>query len=231
MKKLSLITHYYNTHDRAQALLDHLASYPAETFPNWEIIIVDDCSAEEKPLIKHSLNVRHLRVVTDIPWNQAGARNLGALLAAGQWGLFFDIDQQIYHTGISYLLEHIDRLQHDAMYYMMVDNFVDSTINEPLTIHPNTFLVNMPTFRSRGMYDEDFAGNYGYEDLYLPYLWERNGGVRMILGEGSFFNDMKFRTPNLERNLEPNKHKSTQKLLEGIKRPKNLIRFEWKEIE
>jgi hypothetical protein len=66
--------------------------------------------------------------------------------------------------------------------------------------------------------------------LYLPYLWERNGGVRMILGEGSFFNDMKFRTPNLERNLEPNKHKSTQKLLEGIKRPKNLIRFEWKEI-
>lgn len=231
MKELSLITHYYNGHDRAQALLDHLAIYPAETFPNWEIIIVDDCSTEEKPLIKHSLNVRHLRVVTNINWNQTGARNLGAMLAAGQWGLFFDIDQQIYYTGINYLLSNIHRLQYNTMYYMKVDNFIDSTINEPLNIHPNTFLVNLPQFRSNGMYDEDFAGNYGYEDLYLPYLWEKNGGVRGILGEGSFFKDIKFRTANLERSLEVNKLKSTQKLLEGIKRPKNIIRFEWKEIE
>ncbi len=230
MKKLSLVTHYYNTHDKAQHLLDHLASFPDLDTSQWEIVVVDDCSQTEQTLNKHGLNVRHMRVIDDIPWNQAGARNLGALIAEGTWGLFFDIDQELSEFGLRYLLGHVENLQHNAMFYMKVEDFVDSTINEKLTIHPNTFLVHMPTFRDKGMYDEDFAGNYGYEDLYLPYQWERHGGVRLILGEESFFTDKKFRTPNLERNLEPNKLRSTQRLMGGLKKPKNMIRFEWTEI-
>ena len=92
MKKLSLVTHYYNTHDKAQHLLDHLASFLDLDTSQWEIVVVDDCSQTEQALNKHGLNVRHMRVIDDIPWNQAGARNLGALIAEGTWGLFFDID-------------------------------------------------------------------------------------------------------------------------------------------
>ena len=78
------------------------------------------------------------------------------------------------------------------------------------------------------MFDEDFSGNYGYEDLYLPYMWERNGGDRAVVGETFFFVDQEFKTTDLSRDLEPNKVKSSMKLMSGFPRPKNFIRFTWK---
>jgi|GEM_PF-1384567 len=38
MKKISLITHHYNAHDKAQVLLDHLANMSAETTAQVEIL-------------------------------------------------------------------------------------------------------------------------------------------------------------------------------------------------
>lgn len=228
MKKLSLISHYYNSHDKAQELIDHLSQAEPGILAEVELVIVDDCSDHERQLQAKGVNLKYLRVVDDIPWNQAGCRNLGALTSIGRWHLYFDIDQKISLDGLNYVVTHCDGLAPDVMYYFMVNDFVDSNTNEQLTIHPNTFMVNANTFRMHGMYDEDFAGNYGYEDLYLPYLWERNGQVRAIIGQESFFTDQKFKTTSLTRDLEPNKIKSTQKMLEGIKRPKNFIRFEWK---
>ncbi|CAM8662408.1 Glyco_tranf_GTA_type domain containing protein [Oxalobacteraceae bacterium] len=228
MKKLSLISHYYNSHDKAQHLIDHLAQAKPETLEHLELIIVDDCSNEERMLTAPNFSLKYLRIIDDIPWNQAGARNLGALTSEGRWQLFFDIDQRISHEGLDYVVEHCDGLSDNVMHYFLVNNFIDSNTNEQLLTHPNTFLVNSIKFRINGLYDEDFAGNYGYEDLYLPYLWERNGGVRAVLGNEFYFTDQHFKTTSLNRDLEPNKIISSHKLMNGLKRPKSLLRFEWK---
>jgi len=228
MKKLSLISHYYNSHDKAQELIDHLTQAKPETLEHLELIIVDDCSDEERMLTAPNFSLKYLRIIDDIPWNQAGARNLGALTSEGRWQLFFDIDQRISYEGLDYVVEHCDGLSDNVMHYFLVNNFIDSNTNEQLLTHPNTFLVNSIKFRINGLYDEDFAGNYGYEDLYLPYLWERNGGVRAVLGNEFYFTDQHFKTTSLNRDLEPNKIISSHKLMNGLKRPKSLLRFEWK---
>lgn len=228
MKKLSLISHYYNSHEKAQDLIDYLAQAKPETLEHLELVIVDDCSNEERQLSAPNFSLKYLRIIDDIPWNQAGARNLGALTSEGRWQLFFDIDQRISYDGLDYVVEHCDGLADTVMHYFLVNNFIDSNTNEQLTVHPNTFLVNANKFRLHGLYDEDFAGNYGYEDLYLPYLWERNGGTRAIMGNEFYFTDQHFKTTTLNRDLEPNKIISTYKLMNGLKRPKSLLRFEWK---
>lgn len=230
MKKISLITHHYNSHDKAQALLDHLAAINTEVTAQIEIIIVDDCSDVREQLDPRGLDLKHLRVVDDIPWNQAGARNLGALTANGEWLLYFDIDQLLSDYGLNYVVTHCGSLDQNLMYFFLVENFIDSNINQELSVHPNTFLVSAVKFRINGMYDEDFAGNYGYEDIYLPYLWEKNGGTRAMIGQVPFFRDQKFKTGTLSRDLEPNKLVSREKMLRGVKRPKNYIRFEWEEV-
>lgn len=230
MKKISLISHHYNSHDKAQALVNHLANMNPEVTNNVELIIVDDCSDTRQVLDARGIDLKHLRVIDDIPWNQAGSRNLGALTAAGQWLMFFDIDQLISEYGLTYAVSHCNSLQAKMMYFFQVEGFIDSNINQALTVHPNTFLVNAVQFRIDGMYDEDFAGNYGYEDIYLPYLWEKNGGMRAMLGNVPFFRDQNFKTNSLSRDLEPNKLVSRRKMLEGIKRPKHLIRFEWEKV-
>ena len=80
------------------------------------------------------------------------------------------------------------------------------------------------------MYDEDFAGNYGYEDLYLPYVWEKNGGIKTIYGNEKFFKDKNFKTTSLNRDLSINKSLAEKKLANGAVKPTNLIRFQWKKI-
>lgn len=88
MKKLSLISHYYNSHEKAQDLIDYLAQAKPETLEHLELVIVDDCSNEERQLSAPNFSLKYLRIIDDIPWNQAGARNLGALTSEGRWQLF-----------------------------------------------------------------------------------------------------------------------------------------------
>jgi hypothetical protein len=100
-----------------------------------------------------------------------------------------------------------------------------------MDVHPNTFLVEAAMFRTVGMYDEDFSGNYGYEDLYLTYYyWDQYGGKRAILGDRRFFQDQNFRTTNLARDLAVNKAKLQQKILMGVPRPHSFVRFHWQKI-
>jgi hypothetical protein len=211
--------------------LIHLADSPGHLKENIELLVIDDFSDSTQPLPEKDFTVRQYRVKDDIPWNQAGSRNLGTLVAKGRWLLFFDIDQKISLAGLDYIARHCDALDSTTMYYFYVHNFVDSNTMETLTIHPNTFLVNATSFRELGMYDEDFAGHYGYEDLYLPYQWEKHGGKRAILGDQAFFVDQKFKTNTLSRDLEPNKLKANYKMATGIPRPKSFIRFDWEKID
>src|SRR5690606_28847441 len=71
-----------------------------------EVIIVDDCSPISIPYNKYP-NIRWARVETDITWNQAGARNLGAHIAKGNKLVFVDFEHllpvklDIFRSGIT----------------------------------------------------------------------------------------------------------------------------------
>lgn len=227
---LSLITHHYNGHEAADKLTHHLEMMPDEIKSHIELIIVDDFSDTELKINSSLPHFKQFRVIDDIPWNQAGSRNLGTVMASGPWALFFDIDQEPSTEGLSRIINGINLLETDSLYYFHVDNFIDSNLNVELPIHPNTFLVNVARFKSTCMYDEDFAGNYGYEDLYLPFVWESNGGKRAIFGNEKIFKDGNFKTKSLNRDLSINKKMAEKKLLEGARKPINFIRFQWKEL-
>jgi len=203
---------------------------PNELTEQIELIIIDDYSdIEEK--IKSRLNIfKQFRITDDISWNQAGARNLGAFMAKSNWALFFDIDQLPSEYGLSEIIKNLKLAESNILYYFKVDNFVDSNLEIELPVHPNTFMVNLERFKATCMYDEDFAGNYGYEDLYLPYVWEYYGGKRQVLGNNAYLTDQKNKTMTLNRSLEINKILAHQKIANGIKKPTNLIRFNWKMI-
>ena len=113
---------------------------------------------------------------------------------------------------------------------MDVENFIDSNLNTELKVHPNTFLVHTDSFRSKCMYDEDFAGRYGYEDLYLPYVWEKYGGIRQLYGEQPFFKDQGFKTAKLSRSSDENHTLALTKINSGIKKPSRFIRFQWESL-
>jgi len=227
--KLSVITHYYNHPEQVAQQLIHWQKIPRALLDQIEFIIVDDNSESQPVIYKDSLNLRHFRVLSDIPWNQAGARNLGAFHATGEWALFFDIDQKWEIDTVGLLLNSLDKLSKRTMFYLQIRELIDITVNEPLSHHPNTFLVHLPTFRVLGMYDEDFTGHYGYEDLYMPRVWESRGGKRSLINQPVFFENMPFGTGNFDRDLRRNQQLMIAKMNAGCKNSPGILRFDWVE--
>ena len=225
--QLTLITHYYNHTDKVKELIDHLSSFRSELRNRFELVVVDDNSEELAVFTSPHLNLRQYRIESAINWNQAGSRNLGVMMSTKEWLLLFDADQLLVEESFARIINSLDYLDASTLYYFNVENFIDSNLNQPLTVHPNSFLVKSQRFKEWAMYDEDFAGNYGYEDLYLPYVWERSGGTRQLVGDMVLFRDKGFKTINLNRNLDINKALAERKILEGCRRPTHLLRFNW----
>jgi glycosyltransferase involved in cell wall biosynthesis len=236
LPKLSIISHFYNHHDKVIEQVKCWSRIDPKVLDQIEFILVDDCSKDLLDIKKYGLDIRLLRIDTDIPWNQAGARNLGALVARGAWGLFFDIDQVLDVRAIGVLLENLPSFDTRTMYYMKLKEPVFNSIdNVTCDFHLATFLVCLNTFRTFGMYDEDFAGHYGYEDVFLPFVWDSKGGKRILLSNPCFFEKMQnFHTTNLDRDLAHNRSMISQKTAmlnqhpEGdTPQPKRLLRFDW----
>jgi glycosyltransferase involved in cell wall biosynthesis len=240
MPQLSVISHFYNNHDKVVEQVERWRRIDPKALRQIEFILVDDCSDDLPNIKKHGLNLRLLRVDTDIPWNQAGARNLGALNACGKWGLFFDIDQVLDITATGALVEALDQLDDNTLYYMKLKEALFNSIdNEKCDFHLNTFLVCLDKFRTLGMYDEDFAGHYGYEDVFLPFFWDSNGGKRTLLANPCFFEkEQDFATTDLDRDLDHNliilnRKVETLKQLpqDRTAKPRQFLRFDWHEAE
>ena len=68
------------------------------------------------------------------------------------------------------------------------------------------------------------------EDIYLPYVWEHNGGKREIMGTEPFFQDQHIKTPSLNRSTDINHRLALDKINNGIIKPKSFIRFNWKKL-
>ena len=185
--KLSIISHYYNHPEMVQSQIAYWETLPDYFLSQVEFILVDDCS-EKTPVIRPTnLRLKVYRVITDLPWNQAGARNLGAFNASGEWALYFDIDQRFYADPMAAVVANLDRLDKMGLHYLKIKELIDITVNKSLACHPNSFLVNLAMFKQHAMYDEDFVGHYGYEDLYMPQVWEKQGGKRIVFNDMIFF--------------------------------------------
>jgi len=231
MKRLSIVTHFYNHPEHVEAQVASWKKIDGDLLPHIEFILIDDCSDRVPNIVPGDLDLKLYRIDSDIDWNQSGARNLGFFAATGEWCLVFDIDQKLEVDALPLLLNNLGQLDRNAMYYLKANDVFDRNVNKPFEHHVNTFLVSLNEFKSRAMYDEDFAGHYGYEDLLVPYVWERHGGQRVLLNGVAFFSeDGGVRTENLSRDLEVNRALLARKIQEGAQRPKNLLRFSWRNV-
>ncbi|WP_102407569.1 glycosyltransferase family A protein [Parabacteroides bouchesdurhonensis] len=130
-----------------------------------QFVIVDDCSPIkiEIPSDIH-LNYQLLRITTDIRWNQAGARNLGVVKAAGPKIIITDCDHFFPESLLRKILNN--KIPYKTLYKFKREDANGKAIQS----HCNTFYTSKATFFSTLGYDEEFCGNYGYEDVMFRYF-------------------------------------------------------------
>lgn len=242
MPLLTIVNPYYRNPEMLQLLIDNFDRYDSRTKLDIEWIIVDDCSPEPAaPIIeKASPSVLHrihlYRVLDDIPWNQHGARNLGAQQAVAPWLLMADMDRMVLAADMRMVLDKIrkGKMTPDHHYKARGYNIKDKyAISEDKPI-VNQFWCTKEAYWDCGGYDEDYCGMYGGDGPLLRSL-ERNYPLVTMKDIIMFRYDRHIvpdaTTQDLDRSRDGYGKKTREKRRTGNFTPTDHIRFKWERIQ
>lgn len=180
---LSYITHFYCNQQTISEVINLLCEYekmPASLLDYIQFIVVDDCSPVEYSIPEFNLNLTWLRITTDIPWNQGGARNLGVTYAKSDKILITDLDHILPPSTFSYL---INAANPGRKFYKL---YRQDKQGRTYKGHANLFFMSRARFFRFYGYDEEFSGHYGAEDYRFVKLHKYNGSVQRYLPESVY---------------------------------------------
>lgn len=164
--ELTYITAVYIENENCKTLselINKYETYDSGLLKKIHFIFVDDHSPSEIKIDSDKINYTLVRIKDDIKWNQPGARNLGVFLAKSSKLILTDLD----HVFPERLLQHLLKRKTP---YSTIYRFRREKNNRKVGSHPNTFFCTKALFyRSLGV-DEEFSGNYGYDDVYFLKL-------------------------------------------------------------
>ena len=135
---------------------------------------------------------------TKVNWNQAASRNYAATLAKGDKFLFTDIDHILDGD-----LNALDKMSLHQKYFKFCRISLIDSSGKDIRPHTNTFLILAKDFVQ---YDEDFCGNYGYEDTEFFFRLRKTHEVAYAPKELAFTCVLKLPRPTLSRNKAINEN-------------------------
>lgn len=175
MPKLSVIVPVYNAETYLERCINSILT---QTFPDFELLLIDDGSKDSSPLIcdKYAQNDKRIKVIHKPNEGVSSARNHGIEIATADWITFIDADDFI-----------------SPNYFASIEN-QDADIlifrNERLQINGSTYITYEVPSSERNVYDN-------YSNIITHYLihpvvkvpWakiikrERIGELRFITGQ------------------------------------------------
>ena len=209
MNSLTIVMPFFDEHDALRKHLIEWKDYPHGV----SAIVVDDCSVNSPAeLLRESpIPVRLYSVLEDIQWNQPGARNLGMLMCSTEWVLSTDIDH-ILPAATAHKIMQIS-LTSRAFYTL-------GRIGAPKP-HLNSLLLTREAYWDAGGFDEDFCGNYGYDDTDFR---QRLSRIRRLTHLKRIA--MRVVKSSVRRKREPKVNRALLKA-KGIEAPVGYCRFLW----
>lgn len=159
-QKVSIIVPVYNG---AEFLEETIASVRNQTWQNWELLLVDDCSKDQSYEIMKRLAAEDERIV---PLQQeqnggaARARNRGVMEASGRYIAFLDADDLWMPDKLTREMEFMDKTEAGFVFsgYEFADEKgigLGKVVRVPETINYRQALQNTTIFTSTVLFDTD----------------------------------------------------------------------------
>lgn len=195
-KLVSIVIPCYN---QGQYVMDAIASVQAQTYNNWEIIVVNDGSTDELTNeILDNLNMPGVRVVYTSNQGLPAARNNGVVRANGEFVLPLDADDMIAATYIEKAMDEFRKNHEVKLVYSRARYFGARTDAVPLNEHPfsmqDLLLYNFifcsaffrrTDFQTAGGYSVTMKGGWEDWDFWIRLL--KDGGDVVQIPEELFF--------------------------------------------
>lgn len=160
-------------------------------FQNWELIVVDDGSTDDSARIAASQGAK---VVQSLRQGPAGARNLGATVASGQYLCFIDADCEVHAETLLRLAEKLLSSKSDAVFGSYDDapkaknsvaqfkNLMHHYVHQTASDDCSTFwsgcgAIRRDLFLHVGGFDAQRYPRPSIEDIELGYRLRQVGGT------------------------------------------------------
>lgn len=155
--KHSIIVPAYNTGEAIRRCIDSIV---AQTYDNWELIIVDDGSRDATPAIidEYATKDKRINAVHISNGGVSNARNVGIEHAKGEYVMFVDSDDWIEPD----YLQQVERYMDDDADVYMLGITLDYT-REKVTVYSE--IKGAPVHR---LVNQQVT--IGYNDLYAPII-------------------------------------------------------------
>lgn len=230
---------YYENPQMLERQVENWNRYAGELRGALRVILVDDGSTKYPAydIFKDCKIPKKLyRVLDDIPWNQHGARNLGAdraCKASENFWLFMS-DMDILLT--PEVANDLFRRQLDPKHYYTFERaFLPDLTRRKY--HCNTFMVKHSIYWAVNGYDEDYCGTYGGDGPFLRQLntlapRKHLDDVLLYGVERDVVPDANTDLPRKEGRFgDEYRRRFNRKRATGDERSKDPIRFRWEEVK
>lgn len=181
----SLVSIILPTYNRASIIMRAIASILAQTYINWELIIIDDGSTDNtQEKICEIKDARIIYVRLDANKGANYARNYGSKMAKGKYLAFIDSDNYWMENKIERQLELLENTPGDVALvfgqikqvdgksieiipnsYFSINN-IEAKMRENNVIDTNAVLIKKEVFEKVGRFDEAMPRLQDYELFY-----------------------------------------------------------------
>ena len=123
MPTISIIVPVYNVEDYVRTCIE---SVIAQTYLDWELILVDDGSLDRSGLIcdEYEKKDNRIKTIHKINGGVSSARNIGIESAIGEWLYFIDSDDFIDRKALEITIQKNNTLCADLIVHGLVDDFI-----------------------------------------------------------------------------------------------------------
>lgn len=166
--KVSIIMPSYNT---ASFIAESVQSVINQTYQNWELIIIDDCSDDNTEEVLSSFTDSRIKVLcNEVHSGAAYSRNKGIREATGRWIAFLDSDDLWMPEKLEKQINYMNENNYHFSYTNYVEIDEDNNPNGVFVTGPHKITkVGMYSFNYMGcltvMYDSNYVGLVQIEDL------------------------------------------------------------------
>ena len=107
--KTKLVSVITPMHNAEKYILETIQSVQSQTYENWEMIIIDNCSTDNSKAIVRDIDDDRIKLI-ELEYNSGGParpRNLGIKHAKGEYVAFLDADDVLLSEKLTIQLEYM----------------------------------------------------------------------------------------------------------------------------
>jgi glycosyltransferase involved in cell wall biosynthesis len=185
MIKVSVIIPTYN---RAEYVTQAIESVLAQTYTDYEIIVVDDGSTDNTKDVL-SPYIDRIRYIYQKNAGASAARNQGIKAAKGDWVAFLDSDDEWLPEKLAVQIRAVERNPQIVAHMVNVNL---TNYNDP---YPNSFLhCKFPFEGNEGLIDEPFIPHFKYRTIAMPVavMCRKESAVKAGMFDESFISGVDY---------------------------------------